>query len=471
MKKQKFILLLLIIALFSLVGCNSNPDKDNKVSKNKKNISKEKQSKESKNRKKLKFKKFNTKATIEETILVDKNGIKIVAKDLVYNQYDVEVELELKNTSKKNISISAGTAGTGCNAINHFMITDGYLNVDLAKNESAKENISFNIKSLQANGITSISDIYITFNIEDEDYNDIYNGGKLIKTSLYKENNTNMSTYLETMKSGVIEDELSCDILKIDEEKIKIKDGIEVVSQIELTNQDNKKCIFVEVVNTSSEKVVIGLKDIEVDGVSIKEGMVDVEYMIPNSRIVLSMNLDNLFNGDASDLILEDGMKQVSYKLNIYNERLESVFEAKPIEFKLASTTKNKDSKSSKSNKSVEQKIYDEKNISITFKGIKENEEEEKCNAVFLVENKRRDTIHINLDEESLKVNNCKFETYGISETIKGKSKGVYSVELDYCDLEDNEIDEISNIEFKMDIENSRYESIAKPKLTVKTLN
>lgn len=269
--KIRICILLLITALLSLIGCTSNSGQDNKQNKSINNISKEKQSKGKKNRKKLSFEEFNTKATIKETILVDKSGIKIVAKGLAYNQYEVDVELEIDNKSKKNISISAGTAGSGCNAINHFMIQDGYLNVDLEKNESSKEKISFDIKSLLANGITSISDIYIGLTIEDDDYNDIYQGGKLIKTSLYKKNNITKSSYLETMKSGVIEDELSCDILKIDEERIKIKDGIEIISQIELTNQDNNKCIFVEFINTSSDTVVIEIEDVEVDGIRIKE--------------------------------------------------------------------------------------------------------------------------------------------------------------------------------------------------------
>ena len=60
-----------------------------------------------------------------------------------------------------------------------------------------------------------------------------------------------------------------------------------------------------------------------------------------------------------------------------------------------------------------------------------------------LLDNKRRDTIRIHLNKDEIKVNDCEFDGGFISETIKGKSKGIYSIELDYCDLEDNEIDKI----------------------------
>ena len=68
---------------------------------------------------------FKKTATIDETVLVDENGVKITAKELVYGNYAVELTLIIENNSDKDLSFIANSIGYSCNSINGYMVPEG----------------------------------------------------------------------------------------------------------------------------------------------------------------------------------------------------------------------------------------------------------------------------------------------------------------------------------------------------------
>ena len=70
---------------------------------------------------------FKKTATIEETVLVDENGVKITAKELTYGNYAAELTLVIENNSDKDLSFIANSIGYSCNSINGYMVPDLWL--------------------------------------------------------------------------------------------------------------------------------------------------------------------------------------------------------------------------------------------------------------------------------------------------------------------------------------------------------
>ena len=84
---------------------------------------------------------FSRKATIEETVLVDENNVKITATELTYGNYAFELALVIENNSDKDLSFIANSVGYSCNSVNGYMISDGYLNCDVAAGKKANDRI------------------------------------------------------------------------------------------------------------------------------------------------------------------------------------------------------------------------------------------------------------------------------------------------------------------------------------------
>lgn len=86
---------------------------------------------------------FDKSASLDETVMVDEGGVKITAAGLKYTDYSVELELTIENNSGKDLSFVSGSVGYNCNSINGYMVTDGYLNCDVADGKKANDSINF----------------------------------------------------------------------------------------------------------------------------------------------------------------------------------------------------------------------------------------------------------------------------------------------------------------------------------------
>lgn len=126
---------------------------------------------------------FKKGATIEETVLVDENGVKITATELTYGNYSAEVALLIENNSDKDLSFIANSIGYSCNSVNGYMVPEGYLNCDVAAGKKASDTISIGYDTLMLYGIFEIADIEIGFDISDDDYNHTYTGPITLRTS------------------------------------------------------------------------------------------------------------------------------------------------------------------------------------------------------------------------------------------------------------------------------------------------
>ena len=93
-------------------------------------------------------------ATIEETVVLDQDDIKITATELDVNgDMGPELKLAIENNSSKYVSISAQNS-----SINGYMI-DGFIYTELSAGKKANSSMVFDTKSLEASGIKDIASI------------------------------------------------------------------------------------------------------------------------------------------------------------------------------------------------------------------------------------------------------------------------------------------------------------------------
>lgn len=158
MKKFFSILLIICFSVLFLFGCSSD-DSDKESGKKAKGSSKESSVVEKKNK----------KANISETVILDKDGIKVTAKSIEYDRDDVDIKLLIENNSSKNVTVQ-----TDGFSINGIMI-DPIFSADVAAGKKANDSISIYGDYLERANITTIKDIEFSLRVFDSDtWDDIF---------------------------------------------------------------------------------------------------------------------------------------------------------------------------------------------------------------------------------------------------------------------------------------------------------
>ncbi len=201
MKKiTKLISVLLVLALFAAmaIGSGSNEEEKKNEVKTPSSVTSGGQSSESAETNSSKTKtepkateKPKQKATekpsvtIEEAVLLDRDGIKVTVKslDMKGSFYGPELKMLFENNSGKNVTVQARNA-----SVNGYMI-DPMMSVDVASGKKANDAMSFSSSDLATAGITTIADIEFAFHVFDsETWNDLFNSDTVkIETSAAKD--------------------------------------------------------------------------------------------------------------------------------------------------------------------------------------------------------------------------------------------------------------------------------------------
>ncbi|MCP1110489.1 hypothetical protein [Ohessyouella blattaphilus] len=147
---------------------------------------------------------FSPEATIEETVLVDANNIKITATELTYRSHVADINLIIENNSDQDLSFISGSMGYNWNSVNNYMLDSSYLNVDVTAGNLANETISLKFDELMLYGLQEIADIQIGFQVKDADYNEVYTGVSKLLTSAAADYDYAPDTYQEAINSGIM---------------------------------------------------------------------------------------------------------------------------------------------------------------------------------------------------------------------------------------------------------------------------
>ena len=122
------------------------------------------------------------KVTIDETVLYEQNQLKITAKEMYYDSYweNVCIKVLIENNSDKDWGIQCDST------VNNYTQTN-YFSCFVAAGKKANETIELYMDELAACGIDTISEIALSFIVEDADsYNTLFETGDIeLRTSAY----------------------------------------------------------------------------------------------------------------------------------------------------------------------------------------------------------------------------------------------------------------------------------------------
>lgn len=407
---------------------------------------------------------FDTEATIKETVLYNQNSIKVTATELTYSDSQAELSLLLENNSNEKIGVYAGTIGFSCTAVNNYMMEDGYLNSELDSKKKANETVKISLEYLKMVGITGIGQIDFGFYIkEDESSKTIFKGTKLIKTSQYDKYKDSKPSLENLSNNDNIMKEYSVTKKKFSKETIFNEKNISIISYMYATKNDDQ-VLFLEFENKNKDRHYVGIRDVSIDDLVVSGGRYTGQYIMGNTKGVISIKLDSLVKDNQKTLVNTNeigtlGLDVYAYELNENDYMIES----SSVKIKLSD---------SKSSNSMDNAIYNKNGIKIAPKGVAKDEWEssDDLHLLFMIKNDYSKEISISIKSNSLSVNGYMTNEITWPEYIKSGKTGIFDVEMKGSSLKKNKITKVSDVkeaQLVVEIKDKDYKDIDEVTLNV----
>lgn len=210
--------------------------------------------------------------TIDEQVLVDQDGVKITALQIVDDSFwGLGVKLLIENDTDQKL-------GIGCNAIivNDYMIAD-YFYSTVSAGKKSNEVMYMSSDDLEAAGIDNIGQIEIYFNVyDDETYTTLFDTDCItIETSQFEDMDT------EAMDSG---------------EELLNQDGIRIVGKYVEEDSFWGSGVLLFIENTSGQNIKVSCDDMSINGFMVTPYLSSTVYdgkMAITSITIYDTDLEN----------------------------------------------------------------------------------------------------------------------------------------------------------------------------------
>ena len=203
------------------------------------------------------LKPFDTSATINETVLVDRDGVVITAKSIDYTDYQIEVNIAIKNDSSKNIEVSSNTMASAWNTVNDTMITDGWIYEEVLIGETVETSMDFSYRMLELYGINGIAEMTLSFLVGDMDsYDTLFTADGILETSLKKDYEYNADHYQNAITSNNIASKNEYTVEHFSSEEIFNVSDVQISSVVVAKNSGGSTALFLEFNNNSANDFI-----------------------------------------------------------------------------------------------------------------------------------------------------------------------------------------------------------------------
>lgn len=400
---------------------------------------------------------FNKGATIEETVLVEKDNIKITATELTYGNYAAELTLVIENNSDKDLSFVANSVGYSCNSVNGYMVPEGYLNCDVAAGKKANDTISISYNALMLYGIFEIADIEIGFDISDDDYNHTYTGPCSILTSAADSHDYATPCYRETIASKEAQAEYDYSVPYFSTDTVYEEGGLVIASQAVMENNDGESILLLEVVNTTDKIVGVSTTNIDINGLRVCDSTWSHDSINPGKTAIVDIDLSAVLEPEYFEVygITEVGnvALKVSFKDTDSNEISSPAYLS--VDIPDANATFSMDGT----------EIYNGNGIRIISKGVYADPSEysDDLHILLVAENTSGKTLALHNVYDSLSINDY-MATYSFyTTTLEDGACVMIDILLWGYGLEDikiSEPSEVKTVEFSISIKDTKYKEI-----------
>ncbi len=406
---------------------------------------------------------FRTDAVLEETVLLDEDGVKITATGLTYTDYEVRVDLTLENNSGKDLSFVAGSMGYSCNSVNGYMIDDGYLNCDVAAGKKASDTISFSYDDLMFYGIDEIADLELGIYTTDPSYHSTYYKPFQLKTSAYETHDYSTDHYQNTITSGAAKHTYGYQMDQFSKEAQYDKNGVKLLSSGVMTKRDGTTVILLEVQNTADKPIYLTTSHIVINGLLVEDSTWSSDAINPGKNRIVDVQLSSVMSQEYQKAYGISEVGSVSISLGQKDEKGRELFAGTPIEITVPGGKAQFNADGAE--------VYNNDGLRIVSKGVVEDglEYSSMMHVLLLVENNSGRTLSVGDKYNSLSVNGYMTDYICYTQELKDGETAIFPIDLWKSSLEKNQItsaEEIQEVEVSLEIKEG-YTSVGQPKLTL----
>lgn len=247
----------------------------------------------------------NIKATIENTVLVEQDGIVITAQEMVEDDiWGTGVKLLIENQSSENQTIGCDYA-----VVNDFMMTSLLFSADVAAGKKANETLYFSDSVMRGADITTIADIHFVFFSLDP--------------NTYERKFTTQEVSLSTSASGKYEQPIPTD-----GQELYNQNGIRIMGRYVDEDDFLGTSVVLFIQNTSDTDIVISCDNMSINGFMVTpylSALVNSGKMSLSNITILSSDLEQNGIEKVTDIDL-------TFK-GLNPENYQTIFETDAITF------------------------------------------------------------------------------------------------------------------------------------------
>jgi hypothetical protein len=257
-------------------------------------------------------KKSTSLETIYETVLLDQDGIRITAKEIVNDSiWGKGIKVLIENESDKNVGVQCNTL-----VVNNYMISDLFSGT-VAAGKKDNETITLLSTGLEEAGIDTISEINVSFHIFDADsYDTMFDTDEItIKTSAYGKVDQ------PVMDSGT---------------ELLNKDGVRIVGKYVTEDSFWGAGVLLFIENTSDKDVLV-----QSDNMSINGYMVTPYFSCQVNKGRMALDTITILSSDLEENNISE-VKDLELNFSIINPKnYDTIFESNLSRLKLLNKLKN----------------------------------------------------------------------------------------------------------------------------------
>lgn len=401
---------------------------------------------------------------IAETVLFDQQNVKITATGLACSDSGAEVTLLLENNTETSLRFLSGTLGYSINSVNGWMVDDGYLSATVEPGKKSVETVTISKSALDMAGITKIADISLAIQIQDDSFNTYDETGPMrLETSLAEGFDYDEDTYRIALHR-IYPEEYGIELLTIDDATGFDQIGVKVLSQALMKNKNGEVSVMMEVENTSDAQVRVYGQDFFANGILIEGGRWNGYPILPGKRAVVGWTVSSRIDANAWTAAGIGDVARVDYSLLLVDPDGTELTGPTAFTLALPGETPAVDTSGTE--------LYNANGVRIIYKGFVKDQVERRddIHLVLLLENSNSEQIQLDVDRDSMSINGIMFDERFGRPTFPANSTAIIDLELDDSDLSDigiSSIDDITELEFTLEIMDSSYQTMDKPVIKV----
>ena len=275
---------------------------------------------------------FYMDTTIEETVIYDANDVKITAKKLDFSSWIAWVDLLVENNSDEKRYFTSDTYGDEYNSVNGYMTDGGWFRFDIEPGESEEVSAKFDYDELILLGIHEIADITLDIRIRGDKLEGVNTGPLQIKTSAYDSYNYADDTYVKMISDNDRLKTLDHSVNYFSEDKLYDKDGVSLISEAIVKDEEDNDILFLEFKNDSEKLVFTEVTVISVNGLVTEKQTLPDKYAVGSGKICAAkLSFSGLMDKNLWEAYGIKEIDSVTFDLRILDEDEEEIGSADNI--------------------------------------------------------------------------------------------------------------------------------------------